>query len=170
MAWGLIVPLLTYDAPGDGTAVHFFGAHTAVVKVARDWDSLPAEHRFALRDLLLALTADAVRRARPMLVLRKLFVCVRVTSSRLESASPFAQLTSLAIRLAPRDSSGECWTEWILVCFTTISGAASSAYAGPTDRIPLIVPARRPHARQAPRARIPHHRCGRDTHCRHRRP
>ncbi|KAI4518124.1 hypothetical protein K525DRAFT_209319 [Schizophyllum commune Loenen D] len=119
LAWGLIVPLLTYDAPGDGTAVHFFGAHTAVVKVARDWDSLPAEHRFALRDLLLALTADAVRRARPMLVLRKLFVC----------------LTSLAIRLAPRDSSGESWTDWILVCFTTISGAASS---DPT-RVKLLV-------------------------------
>ena len=84
LAWGLIVPLLTYDAPGDGTAVHFFGAHTAVVKVARDWDSLPAEHRFALRDLLLALTADSVRRGRPMLVLRKLFVCVRATSPRLE--------------------------------------------------------------------------------------
>ncbi|KAI5888073.1 uncharacterized protein SCHCODRAFT_02705351 [Schizophyllum commune H4-8] len=119
LAWGLIVPLLTYDAPGDGTAVHFFGAHTAVVKVARDWDSLPAEHRFALRDLLLALTADAVRRGRPMLVLRKLFVC----------------LTSLAIRLAPRNSSGEAWTDWILMCITTISGAASS---DPT-RVKLLV-------------------------------
>ncbi|TRM56832.1 hypothetical protein BD626DRAFT_517577 [Schizophyllum amplum] len=95
---------------GDGTAVHFFGAHTAVVKAARDWDSLPAEHRNAFRDLMLALTADSVRRGRPMLVLRKLFVC----------------LTSLAIRLAPRDSAGQAWADWVLVCFTTISGAASS--------------------------------------------
>ncbi|TRM55474.1 armadillo-type protein [Schizophyllum amplum] len=112
LAWGLVVPLLTYGAPGggDGTAVHFFGAHTAVVKAARDWDSLPAEHRNAFRDLMLALTADSVRRGRPMLVLRKLFVC----------------LTSLAIRLAPRDSAGQAWADWVLVCFTTISGAASS--------------------------------------------
>ena len=79
-----------------------------------------------------------------------------------------AQLTSLAIRLAPRDSAGESWADWILMCFTTISGAASSAYARQTDRIPLIVPARRPHARQAARARISHHRCRGDTYCRRR--
>ncbi|KAL1742231.1 armadillo-type protein [Schizophyllum fasciatum] len=119
LAWGLIVPLLTYDAPGDNNAVHFFGAHTAVVKIARDWESLPTEHRFAFRDLLLALTADSVRRGRPMLVLRKLFVC----------------LTSLAIRLAPRDTSGEAWTDWILVCFTTLSGSASND----STRVKLLV-------------------------------
>lgn len=32
-AWGLILPLLSHSSP----EVQFFGAHTAQVKIARDW-------------------------------------------------------------------------------------------------------------------------------------
>jgi len=32
-AWGLVIPLLEHQDPN----VQFFGAHTAQVKIARDW-------------------------------------------------------------------------------------------------------------------------------------
>ena len=32
-AWGLVIPFLEHDNPN----VQFFGAHTAQVKIARDW-------------------------------------------------------------------------------------------------------------------------------------
>ncbi|TRM56836.1 hypothetical protein BD626DRAFT_635435 [Schizophyllum amplum] len=58
LAWGLIVPLLTYDAPGDGDGTAAF------------------------RDLMLGLTTDSVQRGTPMLASRKLFISLTSSVSR----------------------------------------------------------------------------------------
>ncbi|EJD43963.1 ARM repeat-containing protein [Auricularia subglabra TFB-10046 SS5] len=92
-AWGLVVPFLeAYADPN----VEFFGAHTAQVKIARDWSSFPEDDREALRDALLDITARAALANKPKPVLRKLFVT----------------LTSLAIRLAPHHPSR--WENWLV--------------------------------------------------------
>ncbi|TEB20164.1 ARM repeat-containing protein [Coprinellus micaceus] len=91
-AWGLVIPLLNHDDQN----VQFFGAHTAQVKVARDWDAFPQEHAERLRDLLVQLTAHSIAIGRPNFILRKLFVA----------------LASLAIKLVPGRPSR--WENWII--------------------------------------------------------
>ncbi|TRM55478.1 hypothetical protein BD626DRAFT_577571 [Schizophyllum amplum] len=80
LAWGLIVPLLTYDAPGDGdgTAVHFFWrAYSRRQKPPRR-----TYRGQAFRDLMLGLTTDSVQRGTPMLASRKLFISLTSSVSR----------------------------------------------------------------------------------------
>lgn len=99
-AWGLVVPFLEHPDPN----VQFFGAHTAQVKIMRDWyvlylflfamvliscychcrDSFPEENAEHLRELLLKLTSHSILTGKGKVVCRKLFVAVS-TSSRLKS-------------------------------------------------------------------------------------
>ncbi|KAF9529893.1 armadillo-type protein [Crepidotus variabilis] len=107
-AWGLVIPLLNHDDQN----VQFFGAHTAQVKIARDWDAFPQEHAGSLRDMLLQLTAHSMAIGRNKVILRKLFVAV----------------TSLALKLAPGQPPR--WPDWIVSSVTTFSNQGAS-----TDRI-----------------------------------
>ncbi|TFK33337.1 armadillo-type protein [Crucibulum laeve] len=99
-AWGLVIPMLDHQDQN----VQFFGAHTAQVKIARDWDTFPSEHAERLRDLLVQLTAHAIAIGRSKFILRKLFVA----------------LTSLALKLVPGRPTR--WPDWILACVAAFSG------------------------------------------------
>ncbi|KAF4611624.1 hypothetical protein D9613_003989 [Agrocybe pediades] len=103
-AWGLVIPLLNHQDQN----VQFFGAHTAQVKIARDWDAFPAAHAEDLRDLVVQLTAHSIAIGRSKFILRKLYVA----------------LTSLALKLTPGQPSR--WPGWIMSCVSTFStqGAA----------------------------------------------
>ncbi|KAG8959657.1 hypothetical protein FRC03_007658 [Tulasnella sp. 419] len=90
-AWGLVVSFIDFPDP----QVQFFGAHTAQVKIARDWDQYPSNHVQALRDMLLSLTARAAATGASRVVLRKLYV----------------SLSSLALRISPLRNS--LWPTWI---------------------------------------------------------
>ncbi|KAG8960035.1 hypothetical protein FRC05_007133 [Tulasnella sp. 425] len=90
-AWGLVVPFVNSHDP----QVQFFGAHTAQVKIARDWDQWPTLYAQALRDMLLNLTAQAAANGVSRVVMRKLYVA----------------LSSLALRLCPAEPS--LWQDWI---------------------------------------------------------
>ncbi|KAJ3726691.1 armadillo-type protein [Lentinula raphanica] len=104
-AWGLVIPLLNHHDEN----VQFFGAHTAQVKIARDWATFPQEHSESLRDLLVQLTSYSAGIGKSKLILRKLFV----------------SLTSLALRLVPQHPTR--WPGWILHCVTSFSGNGASA-------------------------------------------
>ncbi|KAJ3980905.1 armadillo-type protein [Lentinula detonsa] len=104
-AWGLVVPLLNHQDEN----VQFFGAHTAQVKIARDWATFPQEHAESLRDLLVQLTSYSVSVKKSNLILRKLYV----------------SLTSLALKLVPQHPTH--WPDWILHCVTSLSGNGASA-------------------------------------------
>ncbi|KIK52851.1 hypothetical protein GYMLUDRAFT_179628 [Collybiopsis luxurians FD-317 M1] len=99
-AWGLVIPLLNHQDEN----VQFFGAHTAQVKIARDWATFPQDRAESLRDLLVQLTAHAVRVGKPKIILRKLFV----------------SLSSLALKLVSVHPTR--WPDWILHCVTSLSG------------------------------------------------
>ncbi|KAF9269125.1 ARM repeat-containing protein [Marasmius fiardii PR-910] len=103
-AWGLVIPFLNHEDQN----IQFFGAHTAQVKIARDWASFPQEHVEALRDLLIQLTAHSVAVRKKKIVLRKLFV----------------SLTSLALKLVPQHPTR--WPDWILGCVTSMSGRGAA--------------------------------------------
>lgn len=77
--------------------VQFFGAHTAQVKITRDWcvsvasvsfypsntnprASFPEEHATDLRDMILDVTGRAMGSAKNKVILRKLYVAVCVCS------------------------------------------------------------------------------------------
>ncbi|WVR03182.1 hypothetical protein IAU60_000173 [Kwoniella sp. DSM 27419] len=75
-AWGLIAGLAGSEDPN----VRFFGAHTAQVKISRDWETLLEDLRPALLPLLLNTLADATNPANQLsfqpangVVVRKLF-------------------------------------------------------------------------------------------------
>ncbi|KAG6901557.1 hypothetical protein C0995_010614 [Termitomyces sp. Mi166 len=104
-AWGLVIPLLEYPDQN----VQFFGAHTAQVKIARDWEHFPPEHAGPLRDLMVQLTAHSMSIGRSKFILRKLFVA----------------LTSLALKLVPGHPTR--WPEWIMGCTMAFSGAGAPA-------------------------------------------
>ncbi|KAL0062877.1 hypothetical protein AAF712_010197 [Marasmius tenuissimus] len=103
-AWGLVIPFLDHQDQN----IQFFGAHTAQVKIARDWSSFPDEHAEALRDLLVQLTAHSAAVGKKKVVLRKLFVA----------------LTSLALKLVPQHPTR--WPDWILTCVTSMSGRGAA--------------------------------------------
>ncbi|KAG7094032.1 hypothetical protein E1B28_007654 [Marasmius oreades] len=103
-AWGLVIPFLNHQDQN----IQFFGAHTAQVKIARDWSSFPQEHVEALRDLLIQLTAHSVAVGKKKVVLRKLFV----------------SLTSLALKLVAQHPTR--WPNWILTCVTSMSGRGAA--------------------------------------------
>ncbi|KAG6828197.1 hypothetical protein H0H92_008816 [Tricholoma furcatifolium] len=100
-AWGLVIPLLEHPDQN----VQFYGAHTAQVKIARDWELFPTEHVEQLRDLMVQLTAHSMAIGRSKFILRKLFVC----------------LTSLALKLVPGRPTR--WPDWIMASAMTFSGA-----------------------------------------------
>ncbi|PPQ95113.1 hypothetical protein CVT25_011656 [Psilocybe cyanescens] len=104
-AWGLVIPLLNHQDQN----VQFFGAHTAQVKIARDWEVFPPKHVEDLRDLMVQLTAHSVAIGRSKFILRKLFVA----------------LTSLALKLAPGHPSR--WPQWIMSCISSFSNQGASA-------------------------------------------
>ncbi|KAL0952434.1 hypothetical protein HGRIS_006706 [Hohenbuehelia grisea] len=103
-AWGLVIPFLEHQDPN----VQFFGAHTAQVKIARDWDAFPKDHVQDLRDLLVQLAAHAAATGRNRVIIRKLFVA----------------LTSLALILVP--GSPTRWPDWLLSCVAALSGRGAS--------------------------------------------
>ncbi|KAF8637543.1 hypothetical protein AX17_002750 [Amanita inopinata Kibby_2008] len=107
-AWGLVIPMLDHQDPN----VQFFGAHTAQVKIARDWEYFPAEHAESLKNLMVQLTAHAIAIGRTKFILRKLFVA----------------LTSIALKLVPGHPTR--WPEWIMACATAFSGNGA-----PTEHI-----------------------------------
>ncbi|KAG1733765.1 armadillo-type protein [Suillus occidentalis] len=100
-AWGLIVPFLEHPDPN----VQFFGAHTAQVKIMRDWDSFPEENAEHLRDFLLKLTSHSILTGKGKVVCRKLFVAI----------------TSLALRIAPGSPSR--WPDWIVSAVNSLSSS-----------------------------------------------
>ncbi|BEJ13429.1 hypothetical protein CspHIS471_0306030 [Cutaneotrichosporon sp. HIS471] len=78
-AWGLISGLAKHDDAN----VRFFSAHTAQVKISRDWDTLPAEMQPALVALVLETLGEAVSPTNTTtyqpgnaIVVRKLFGCL----------------------------------------------------------------------------------------------
>ncbi|EPT00042.1 hypothetical protein FOMPIDRAFT_1163505 [Fomitopsis schrenkii] len=103
-AWGLVIPFLNHGDPN----VQFFGAHTAQVKIARDWASFPEEHVAELRVMLLDVTGRAMGAAKNKVILRKLYVAV----------------TSLALKLAPGNPSR--WPDWLMSCINTMSGLGAT--------------------------------------------
>lgn len=147
-AWGLVVPFLfEYADPN----VQFFGAHTAQVKISRDWcatqphppggvsdlfslfhccrESFPADHSEELTAFLLSITGRSIALRLSKVILRKLFVAVRrpvVTFSSRPSPSflCYAQLSALALRLVPQDPPR--WPGWIIATATALSGAGAS--------------------------------------------
>nr|ODO01293.1 hypothetical protein L204_02021 [Cryptococcus depauperatus CBS 7855] len=58
-AWGLIAGLAGHEDPN----VRFFGAHTAQVKISRDWGTLPSELHLPLLQLLLSTLSNATNSA-----------------------------------------------------------------------------------------------------------
>jgi len=104
-AWGLVAPLLNHDNPN----VQFFGAHTAQVKIARDWDLFPPALATSLRDLLLDLTGQSSALGRNKVVLRKLFVA----------------LSSLALKMTSSDPPQ--WPDWLLFSVTALSSRGASS-------------------------------------------
>jgi hypothetical protein len=98
-AWSLIIPFLENEDPN----VQFFGAHTAQVKIARDWDSVPAQNAEQVRDLFLELAGRSITLGRNKIILRKLFVA----------------LTSLALKLVPGHPTR--WPDWIVNTVTSFS-------------------------------------------------
>ncbi|KAI0318744.1 armadillo-type protein [Amylostereum chailletii] len=99
-AWGLVVQFLEHDDPN----VQFFGAHTAQVKISRDWCTLPQGCVEELKALLVDLTGRCIVLGRNKVILRKLFVA----------------LSSLALKVAPNQ-----WPEWIVSTATTLSDRGS---------------------------------------------
>ncbi|KAG6849721.1 hypothetical protein C0991_011131, partial [Blastosporella zonata] len=104
-AWGLVIPLLEHPDQN----VQFYGAHTAQVKIARDWELFPAERAPQLRDLMVQLTAHSMSIGRAKFILRKLCVA----------------LTTLALKLVPGHPTR--WPEWIVACVVAFSGAGAPA-------------------------------------------
>ncbi|KAK4687604.1 importin-13, partial [Tremellales sp. Uapishka_1] len=85
-AWGLIAGLSGHE----NANVRFFAAHTAQVKISRDWETLPDALRPSLLNLLLEYLASALNPANPHtyqsgngIVLRKLFGCLSSLNLRL---------------------------------------------------------------------------------------
>ncbi|KAF8591613.1 ARM repeat-containing protein [Ramaria rubella] len=103
-AWGLVVPFLHHPDPN----VQFFGAHTAQLKIVRDWDSFPKENAVALKDILVELTGEAIGNGKSKVILRKLYVA----------------LCQLALKLHPTRPSQ--WPDWILASVTYFSGHGAS--------------------------------------------
>ncbi|KAM6493497.1 Armadillo-type fold [Amanita muscaria] len=103
-AWGLIIPLLEHE----DTNVQFFGAHTAQVKIARDWEQFPSQNAEGIKNVVVQLTAHAITARRSKIILRKLFVA----------------LTSLALKLVPGRLPTR-WPDWIMACVTMFSGLGS---------------------------------------------
>ena len=101
-AWGLVIPFLFEHADPN---VQFFGAHTAQVKISRDWyvsdthsrstpppsyayrrESFPTIHGDELIQFLLNITGRSISLSLGKVILRKLFVAVcRLSSSSLSS-------------------------------------------------------------------------------------
>lgn len=104
-AWGLVLPFLNHDDPN----VQFFGAHTAQVKIARDWASFPQEHVLPLRDMLLDLTGRSIAAGRNKVILRKLFVAV----------------TSLALKICPANPPQ--WPDWLTLSINALSSLGASS-------------------------------------------
>ncbi|EMD34979.1 hypothetical protein CERSUDRAFT_116506 [Gelatoporia subvermispora B] len=103
-AWGLVIPFLEHADPN----VQFFGAHTAQVKIARDWATFPQEHATRLRDMMLEITSRAIASGRNKVILRKLFVAI----------------TALALKIYPTDPS--LWPDWLLSTVHILSNRGAS--------------------------------------------
>ncbi|KZO91650.1 ARM repeat-containing protein [Calocera viscosa TUFC12733] len=104
-AWGLIIPLVQHPDP----SVQFVGAQIAQVKIARDWETFPADQAIALKDTLLDLTGRSCSNGTSRVAVRKLFVAV----------------IGLALRIAPLRNTE--WPDWVLESVTALSGRGASA-------------------------------------------
>ncbi|KAI0290272.1 armadillo-type protein [Multifurca ochricompacta] len=104
-AWGLVVPFLFEHSDPN---VQFFGAHTAQVKISRDWKTFPSDQSDELIPFLLGITGRSIALDRNKVILRKLFVA----------------LSTLALRLVPQDPPR--WPDWIVTTSTELSNAGAS--------------------------------------------
>ncbi|KAI5120002.1 hypothetical protein M0805_008463 [Coniferiporia weirii] len=102
-AWGLVLPLIEHPDPN----VQFFGAHTAQVKIARDWDSFPQEHALPLTFILLEACSRVITAGKSKVTLRKFFVAI----------------ASLALKIVP--GRPQRWPDWILTVVTSLSGSGA---------------------------------------------
>lgn len=122
-AWGLILPLLEHSDPN----VQFFGAHTAQIKIARDWyvvhisaclvrdidvenlsrASFPQDDALKFAFVLVDAATRTIDFGKSKVTLRKLFVAI----------------TSLALKLVPGRPSQ--WPDWLLSVVTTLSGGGA---------------------------------------------
>ncbi|WVQ82597.1 hypothetical protein IAT38_004727 [Cryptococcus sp. DSM 104549] len=112
-AWGLIAGLAGHEDAN----VRFFGAHTAQVKISRDWETLPEDLRTALLSLLLNTLSDAISPSNPRSYQSGNAVVVRKI---------FGSLASLLIRLS--------FTQFphpILTVLQTIHSSTAAALALP---------------------------------------
>ncbi|KAI0076848.1 ARM repeat-containing protein [Panus rudis PR-1116 ss-1] len=103
-AWGLVIPFLNHPDPN----VQFFGAHTAQVKIARDWSSFPEANAVQLKDMIINLTGHAIAAGQSKVILRKLFVAI----------------SSLALKLAP--SQPTQWPDWLVSSVQALSSLGAS--------------------------------------------
>ena len=148
-AWGLVIPLLNHQDQN----VQFFGAHTAQVKIARDWwapscwnahatDLLSGMH-FLLNTLRVFETSwyNSQPTQSPLDVANSFFASYSSLYAPLSQSVPIShnvtnpilwssfllhviQLTSLALKLAPGHPSR--WPDWILSCVSAFSGQGAS--------------------------------------------
>ncbi|KAK8844673.1 hypothetical protein IAR55_006522 [Kwoniella newhampshirensis] len=114
-AWGLIGGLAGHDDAN----VRFFGAHTAQVKISRDWDSLPEALRPSLLPLLLTILGNAISPANQQSYQPANAVVVRKL---------FGSLASLLLRLP-----FPYFMHPLLTVLQTIRASAASATALPSS-------------------------------------
>ncbi|CED84264.1 Nuclear transport receptor LGL2 (importin beta superfamily) [Phaffia rhodozyma] len=100
-SWGLIEPLISHQ----DVTVRFFGAHTASVKITRDWDTLPEDQQLALLSSVLEWTAQTAFQQGNGIVVRKLFVALSSLVLRLTPHHFPNPLSTLLRILAPPPSS-----------------------------------------------------------------
>ncbi|KAF8305820.1 hypothetical protein DL93DRAFT_2065964, partial [Clavulina sp. PMI_390] len=103
-AWSIIVPFLQHEDP----ILQFWGAHTAQVKISRDWETLPEEDVDAFRQSLVGLIGHSAGRGGEKVVLRKLYVALISVALRLTASTP------------PR------WLDWVVSSITDLSAAGLS--------------------------------------------
>ncbi len=138
-AWGLVIPFLEHPDPN----VQFFGAHTAQVKIARDWcvrlqcsfgtlDSPSAGKRFhtsTMRSCAIywfnSHRVPSPRRAIKSFSESFMSRCV-TTRAVFPTCRHFSfQITSLALILVPKHPSR--WPGWIQACVSSFSASGGAS-------------------------------------------
>jgi hypothetical protein len=142
-AWGLIIPLLDHEDPN----VQFFGAHTAQIKITRDWWACGPLRRRNLQDQIISgtlshRTREAILRISCLLSQGMPYQLTRTRSSWGNSSSPCVdqqtlprhdcrptkvfvtqQLVSLGLKLAI--GHPPLWPDWIEACIQALSSAGA---------------------------------------------
>ncbi|CAL1698588.1 unnamed protein product [Somion occarium] len=145
-AWGLVIPFLNHSDYN----VQFFGAHTAQVKIARDWSSFPEENAPQLRELIVDLTGLAITSGRSKVILRKLFVAISSLALKLSSRQPSQWpdwLVSTVQRLSVMGASSEHLLDFLAIVAEEVESAdllasnKSTIRSTLSDAIPMVTQA-----------------------------